>query len=97
MRPTKALRVNDADVVKDDVLEGHDRRGHGAAGRAAVRGPDQGDARHAAGPRVVRKVVAAELKKFLTSTKRAEKAQARLVMEKVVAASQDPTRGPAAA
>ena len=36
---------------------------------------------------VVRKVVAAELKKFLTSTKRAEKAQAKLVMEKVVGAS----------
>jgi len=32
-------------------------------------------------------VVAAELKKFLTSTKRAEKAEARLVMEKVVGAS----------
>jgi DNA gyrase subunit B len=32
-------------------------------------------------------VVAAELKKFLTSTKRAEKAQAKLVMEKVVGAS----------
>ena len=32
-------------------------------------------------------MVSAELKKFLTSTKRAEKAQARLVMEKVVGAS----------
>ena len=28
---------------------GHDRRRHGAAGRAAVRGPDQGDPRHAGG------------------------------------------------
>jgi DNA gyrase subunit B len=36
---------------------------------------------------IVRKVVAAELKKFLTSTKRAEKAQAKLVLEKVVSAS----------
>ena len=35
----------------------------------------------------VRKIVAAELKKFLTSTKRAEKAQARLVMDKVAAAA----------
>ena len=35
----------------------------------------------------VRKVVSAELKKFLTSTKRAEKAQARLVMEKVAGAA----------
>jgi DNA gyrase subunit B len=36
---------------------------------------------------VVRKVVAAELKRFLTSGKRAEKAQARLVMEKVAGAA----------
>ena len=35
----------------------------------------------------MRKVVSAELKKFLTSTKRAEKAQARLVMEKVAGAA----------
>ena len=35
----------------------------------------------------MRKVVASELKAFLTSTKRAEKAQAKLVMEKVVGAS----------
>ena len=45
---------------------------------------------------VVRKVVSAELKKFLTSTKRAEKAQARLVMEKVVGAVEDPHRRPPA-
>jgi DNA gyrase subunit B len=36
---------------------------------------------------VVNRVVSSELKKFLTSTKRDQKAQARLVMEKVVAAS----------
>ena len=43
----------------------------------------------------MRKVVSAELKKFLTSTKRAEKAQARLVMEKVVGRVQDPASRPA--
>ncbi len=36
---------------------------------------------------VVRKVVAAELKKFLTSTKRAEKAEAKRLMEKVAGAA----------
>jgi DNA gyrase subunit B len=36
---------------------------------------------------VVRKVVSAELRGFLTSTKRTERAQAKLVMEKVVGAS----------
>ena len=45
---------------------------------------------------VVRKVVAAELKSFLTSTKRAEKAQAKLLMEKVAGGVEDPPRGPAA-
>ena len=66
---------------------GPHRGGHRPAGRAPVRGPDQGDPRHAAVRAVVRKVVSAELKKFLTSTKRAEKAQARLVMEKVAGAA----------
>ena len=49
MRQTKALKVDDADVIKDDVTRGHDGRGHGAPGRAAVRGADQGDPRHAGG------------------------------------------------
>ena len=87
MRQTKALRVNDADVVKDDVIEGmtavvtvrlaepqFEGQTKEILGTPAVRG-------------VVRRVVASELKKFLTSTKRAEKAEARLLMEKVVAAS----------
>ncbi len=87
MRQTKALRVNDADVIKDDVIEGmtavvtvrlaepqFEGQTKEILGTPAVRG-------------VVRRVVASELKKFLTSTKRAEKAEARLLMEKVVAAS----------
>ena len=87
MRQTKALKVGDADVIKDDVTEGmtavvtvrlaepqFEGQTKEILGTPAVRG-------------VVRRVVAAELKKFLTSTKRAEKAEARLVMEKVVGAS----------
>jgi DNA gyrase subunit B len=81
------LKANDADVIKDDVLEGmtavvtvrlaepqFEGQTKEILGTPAVRG-------------VVRRVVAAELRKFLTSTKRAEKAQARLLMEKVVGAS----------
>jgi DNA gyrase subunit B len=87
MRGTKALKVGDADVIKDDVLEGmtavvtvrlaepqFEGQTKEILGTPAVRG-------------VVKRVVSAELKKFLTSTKRAEKAQARLLMEKVVGAS----------
>jgi len=87
MRATKALRVNDDDVMKDDVLEG-------MTGVVTVRLAEpqfEGQTKEILGTPaargVVRKVVAAELKKFLTSTKRAEKAQAKLLMEKVVSAS----------
>ncbi len=87
MRSTKALRVNDDNVIKDDVTEGmtavvtvrlaepqFEGQTKEILGTPAVRG-------------VVTKIVSAELKKFLTSTKRDQKAQARLVMDKVVAAS----------
>ncbi len=87
MRATKALRVNDVDVTKEDVLEG-------LTGVVTVRLAEpqfEGQTKEILGTpaarSVVRKVVSAELKKFLTSTKRAEKAEARLVMEKVVGAS----------
>jgi DNA gyrase subunit B len=87
LRASKALKVNDPDVIKDDVLEGmtavvtvrlaepqFEGQNKEILGTPAVRG-------------VVRRVVTSELKKFLTSTKRAEKAQAKLLMEKVVGAS----------
>ena len=87
MRASKALKVNDADVIKDDVLEG-------LTGVVTVRLAEpqfEGQTKEILGTPaargVVRKVVASELKNFLTSTKRLEKAQAKLVMEKVVGAS----------
>ncbi len=87
MKSTKVLKVNDDDVTKDDVLEG-------LTGVVTVRLAEpqfEGQTKEILGtPQVraaVRKVVSAELKKFLTSTKRAEKAQARLVMEKVAGAA----------
>ena len=74
-------------MIKDDVLEG-------LTAVVTVRQAEpqfEGQTKEILGtPQVrssVRKVVSAELKRFLTSTKRAEKAQARLLMEKVVAAS----------
>ena len=87
MRASKVLKVNDDNVIKDDVLEG-------MTGVVTVRLAEpqfEGQTKEILGTpaarTVVRKVVAAELKKFLTSTKRAEKGQAKLVMEKVVGAS----------
>jgi len=87
MRASRVLKANDADVVKDDVLEG-------MTAVVAVRLAEpqfEGQTKEVLGTpaarSVVRKVVAAELKNFLTSTKRAEKAQAKLVMDKVLGAS----------
>ncbi|WP_374107420.1 type IIA DNA topoisomerase subunit B [Nocardioides sp. cx-169] len=87
MRATKALKVNDDDVIKDDVLEGLT-----AVVTVRLAEPQfEGQTKEILGTpavrSVVRRVVSAELKNFLTSSKRAEKAQAKLLMEKVVAAS----------
>ena len=87
MRSAKALKVNDDDVTKDDVLEGLT-----AVVTARLAEPQfEGQTKEILGtPQVrtaVRKIVSAELRKFLTSTKRAEKAQAKLVMEKVASAA----------
>ncbi len=87
MRASKALKVNDDDVIKDDVLEGMT-----AVVTVRLAEPQfEGQTKEILGtPAVrasVRKIVAGQLKEFLTSTKRAEKAQAKLLMEKVVGAS----------
>jgi DNA gyrase subunit B len=87
MRASKVLKVNDDNVIKDDVLEGLT-----AVVTVRLAEPQfEGQTKEMLGTPAVRpivaKVVAAELKRFLTSTKRGEKLQARLVMDKVVAAS----------
>jgi DNA gyrase subunit B len=87
MRQTKALKVNDDDVTKDDVLEGMTAVVTVRLAEPQFEGQTKEILGTPAARTVVRKVVAAELKRFLTSTKRAEKAQAKLVMEKVVGAS----------
>ena len=62
-----------------------DRRRHRPAGRAAVRGPDQGGARHLGGARHRRPGRRAGARPpGSTSTKRGEKQQAALLLEKVV-------------
>jgi len=87
MRATKALKVNDDDVIKDDILEGMTAVVTVRLAEPQFEGQTKEILGTPAARTVVRKVVAKELKEFLTSTKRAEKAQAKLLMEKVVAAS----------
>ena len=86
MRASKALKVNDPDVVKDDVLEGLTAVVTVRLAEPQFEGQTKEILGTPAARSIVRKVVAAELKAFLTSTKRAEKAEAKLVMEKVVGA-----------
>jgi DNA gyrase subunit B len=87
MRASKALKVGDSDVIKDDVLEGMTAVVTVRLAEPQFEGQTKEILGTPAARTVVRKVVAGELKRFLTSTKRAEKAQAKLVMEKVVGAS----------
>jgi DNA gyrase subunit B len=87
LRSTKQLKVNDPDVIKDDVLEGLTAVVTVRLAEPQFEGQTKEVLGTPAARTIVRKVVAAELRKFLTSTKRAEKAQAKLVMEKVVSAS----------
>ena len=87
MRASRVLKANDADVVKDDVLEGMTAVVTVRLAEPQFEGQTKEVLGTPAARAVVRKVVAAELKAFLTSTKRAEKAEAKLVMEKVAGAA----------
>jgi DNA gyrase subunit B len=87
MRASKALKVNDDDVIKDDILEGMTAVVTVRLAEPQFEGQTKEILGTPAARTVVRKVVAQQLKEFLTSSKRAEKAQAKLLMEKVVSAS----------
>ena len=87
LRGTRLLKNGDTDVIKDDVLEGIS-----AVVTVRLAEPQfEGQTKEVLGTpavtRLVQKVVSDELRSFLTSTRGAEKAAARLVMEKVVGAS----------
>lgn len=87
MRAAKALKVNDLDVIKDDVLEGLTAVVTVRLAEPQFEGQTKEILGTPAARAIVRKVVSTELKNWLTSTKRDEKAQAKLLMEKVVGAS----------
>jgi DNA gyrase subunit B len=87
LKSTRTLKSTEPDVIKDDVLEGLT-----AVVTVRLAEPQfEGQTKEVLGTpavkKIVTKVVGAELRRFLTSTKRAEKAQAKLVLEKVANAS----------
>jgi len=87
LRQSRLLRGGDPDVAKEDVLEGLT-----AVITVRLAEPQfEGQTKEVLGTpavtRIVSTVVAAELKAFVTSTRRANKAAARAVLDKVVAAA----------
>ncbi|NYH51169.1 DNA gyrase subunit B [Nocardiopsis arvandica] len=87
LRATKLLRNSDDPVTKDDTQEG-------LTAVVTVRLPEpqfEGQTKEilgtSAAAKIVSQVVGKELREFLTTTKKAEKAKARMVLEKVVGAA----------
>ncbi|MGA9746402.1 MAG: DNA topoisomerase IV subunit B [Nocardioides sp.] len=87
LRSAKQLKTAEPDVIKDDALEGLTAVVTARLAEPQFEGQTKEILGTPAARNIVRKVVAAELKAFLTSTKRADKAQAKLVLEKVANAS----------
>ncbi len=87
LRQARLLKNGDPDVTKDDVLEG-------LTGVVTVRLAEpqfEGQTKEVLGTpavsRIVNKIVSTELKAFLSSTRRADKAAARAVLDKVLSAA----------
>ncbi|GHJ21463.1 DNA gyrase/topoisomerase IV subunit B [Streptomyces albus] len=87
LRSHRLLRVADDDVVKDDALEGLSAVVTVRLAEPQFEGQTKEVLGTSAASRIVAQVVSRELKAFLTSSKRDAKAQARAVLEKVVAAA----------
>ena len=87
LKSSRTLKANELDVIKDDVLEGMTAVVTVRLAEPQFEGQTKEVLGTPAARSIVRRVVTAELKKFLTSTKRAEKAQAKAVLEKVANAS----------
>ncbi|HEX4977790.1 MAG TPA: DNA topoisomerase IV subunit B [Nocardioides sp.] len=87
LRSSKTLKTAEPDVIKDDVLEGLTAVVTVRLAEPQFEGQTKEVLGTPAARTIVRKVVSRELKRFLTSTKRAEKAQAKIALEKVANAS----------
>jgi DNA gyrase subunit B len=87
LKATKTLKAAEPSVIKDDVLEGMTAVVTVRLAEPQFEGQTKEILGTPAARSIVSKVVGAELRKVLTSTKRAEKAQAKLVLEKVANAS----------
>ncbi|MFJ4370899.1 DNA gyrase/topoisomerase IV subunit B [Streptomyces chartreusis] len=87
LRTKKMLRVAEDDIVKDDALEGLTAVVTVRLAEPQFEGQTKEVLGTSAARRIVNTVISKELKAFLTSTKRDAAAQARVVLEKAVAAA----------
>ncbi|CAL9424746.1 DNA gyrase subunit B [Streptomyces sp. enrichment culture] len=87
LRAKKLLRVAEDDIVKDDALEGLTAVVTVRLAEPQFEGQTKEVLGTSAARRIVNNVVSKELKAFLTATKRDAAQQARVVLEKVVAAA----------
>jgi DNA gyrase subunit B len=87
LRAKKLLRVAEDDIVKDDALEGLTAVVTVRLAEPQFEGQTKEVLGTSAARRIVNTVISKELKAFLTSTKRDAAQQARVVMEKAVAAA----------
>jgi DNA gyrase subunit B len=87
LRAKKLLRVAEDDIVKDDALEGLTAVVTVRLAEPQFEGQTKEVLGTSAARRIVNNVITKELKAFLTSTRRDAAQQARVVMEKAVAAA----------
>lgn len=87
LRSAKVLRVAEDDVAKDDASEGLTAVVTVRLAEPQFEGQTKEVLGTSAANRIVSQVVSAQLKQFLTSTKRGDKQAARAVLDKVAAAA----------
>jgi len=87
LRSSGTLKKNEIDVIKDDIMEGLTAVITVRMSEPQFEGQTKEVLGTAAATRIVAAVVADKLKEFFNTTRRIDKANGRLIMEKVAAAS----------
>jgi DNA gyrase subunit B len=87
LRSTKTLKNNEVDVIKDDILEGLTAVITVRMSEPQFEGQTKEVLGTAAATRIVSAVVADKMKEFFNTTRRIDKANGRLILEKVAGAS----------
>ena len=87
LRASKTLKNNEADVIKDDIMEGLTAVVTVRMSEPQFEGQTKEVLGTAAATKIVSQVVADEMKKYFASTRRIDKATAKMFLEKAANAS----------